>query len=165
MRISRLSTLAAAVLAATLLAGCHSGPDRVAYVSALNGEQQVPPVKTDAYGTARFDLMNDGKTLHYVIRVYDLNDVNMAHLHLAQAGSKGKPIAWLYPTAPPPKVKAGVTNGQLAEGRLTAGDLVGPMKGKSIADLVDEMRHGNVYVNVHTKEHMGGEIRGQLFAE
>jgi hypothetical protein len=36
------------------------------------------------------------------------------------------------------------------------------MKGKTLDDLLEQMRAGNTYVNVHTKAHPGGEIRGQI---
>jgi hypothetical protein len=36
------------------------------------------------------------------------------------------------------------------------------MKGKTISDLVQEIKSGDVYVNVHTVQHPAGEIRGQI---
>jgi hypothetical protein len=36
------------------------------------------------------------------------------------------------------------------------------LQGKTIADLVADIKAGNAYVNVHTTEHPGGEIRGQI---
>jgi hypothetical protein len=35
-------------------------------------------------------------------------------------------------------------------------------KGKTIADLVQEIKNGDAYVNVHTVQHPAGEIRGQI---
>jgi crotonobetainyl-CoA:carnitine CoA-transferase CaiB-like acyl-CoA transferase len=70
-------------------------------------------------------------------------------------------------------VAGGRVNGRLATGTITAADLVGPLAGQSIADLVDEMLAGNTYVNVHTDDGVappntgpgdfpGGEIREQV---
>jgi len=39
---------------------------------------------------------------------------------------------------------------------------MGPFTGKTIADLVAEIQAGKAYVNVHTKEHPDGEIRGTI---
>ena len=61
----------------------------------------------------------------------------------------------------------------LAEGSFDAGDLYGPMSGSALSDLVEEIRGGNSYVNVHTYDgadppysgpgdYRVGEIRGQL---
>ncbi len=54
----------------------------------------------------------------------------------------------------------GRKNGILASGTITAADLTGPMAGKTIADLITELRSGNSYVNVHTDDGAGGANRG-----
>ena len=64
-------------------------------------------------------------------------------------------------------------DGVLAEGTITAADLVGPLAGHPLSDLIDAIQAGNAYVNVHTNDGVaptntgpgdfpGGEIRGQL---
>ena len=61
----------------------------------------------------------------------------------------------------------------LAEGSFDAGDFIGPMTGSPMSDLLEEIRAGNTYVNVHTNDGVDppnsgpgdyrlGEIRGQL---
>ena len=50
----------------------------------------------------------------------------------------------------------------LAEGTITAGDLTGPLLGSALADLIEQIREGNTYVNVHTEANRLGEIRGQI---
>lgn len=86
----------------------------------------------------------------------------MAHIHIAPAGQEGPVAVWLYPSHPPAAMKNGEFTGVLARGSITAADLQGPLKGKTIADLVDDIKAGNAYVNVHTKANPGGEIRGQI---
>jgi hypothetical protein len=54
------------------------------------------------------------------------------------------------------------SNGTLAEGTFTAANLVGPLAGATLADLLAEMEAGNSYVNVHTLAFPPGEIRGQV---
>ena len=53
-------------------------------------------------------------------------------------------------------------NGKLIEGNDSAPDLIGPLKGKTVNDLVQAMNNGSIYVNVHTTQNPGGEIRGQI---
>ncbi|HVC00468.1 MAG TPA: CHRD domain-containing protein, partial [Candidatus Dormibacteraeota bacterium] len=89
------------------------------------------------------------------------DEVTMAHIHMAAAGKNGPVAVWLYPTKSYP-VKTGKFSGLLARGTITAAQLGGPLKGQTIADLVKEIRDGDAYVNVHTKAHPGGEIRGQI---
>jgi hypothetical protein len=71
-------------------------------------------------------------------------------------------VAFLYPDAPPAQLIPGRSNGVLAEGVITADDLIGPLAGQSLDDLLDQIRAGNVYVNVHTTQFPGGEVRGQI---
>ena len=47
-------------------------------------------------------------------------------------------------------------------GNISDSSLVGPMKGKTVADLISAMSNGDTYTNVHTQEHQKGEIRGQI---
>ncbi|MBS4032130.1 MAG: CHRD domain-containing protein [Clostridiales bacterium] len=36
------------------------------------------------------------------------------------------------------------------------------MEGQPFSELLNQMQAGNTYVNVHTKRHPAGEIRGQI---
>lgn len=130
------------------------------FTAPLSGDQEVPPVDTDATGLAQFQYKND--VLTYKLIVANIDDVRMSHIHLAPAGSNGGVVVWLYPDGPPPQLIPGTTQGILAEGTITADDLVGELAGQTLEDLLAEMAAGNAYVNVHTVAHGGGEIRGQI---
>lgn len=127
----------------------------------LEGGQEVPAVDTHARGLAKFQLRSDG--LHYRLIVANIEDVLMAHIHLAPAGQNGPVVVWLYPAGPPPVLIPGRFNGVLATGVIADGDLVGPLAGMTLDDLVAEINAGNAYVNVHTVANPGGEIRGQIW--
>jgi hypothetical protein len=64
-------------------------------------------------------------------------------------------------------------DGVLATGTITAANLVGPLAGHPLSDLLSSMQAGNTYVNVHTNDGVappntgpgdfpGGEIRAQI---
>jgi hypothetical protein len=52
--------------------------------------------------------------------------------------------------------------GLAIRGNITDSKLTGPLKGKTIADLLSAMKSGDTYVNVHTDKNPKGEIRGQI---
>jgi hypothetical protein len=130
--------------------------------AALSGKNQSPPIDTFAHGTASFTLSKSGKSLSYRLYIADIDNVSMAHIHIAAAGTEGPIAVWLYPSHPPAQVKKGKFTGVLATGTITASRLQGPLKGKTISDLVQEIKSGDAYVNVHTTAHPAGEIRGQI---
>lgn len=133
------------------------------FTAQLTGAQEVPPVKTAATGDATFKLSQDGKSIRYEVKVNHIIDITMAHIHLGQAGENGPVAVWLYPvTGPPPALKPGSFTGILTDGTITAKNLVGPLKGKSLQALVKDMEAAKAYVNVHTKAYPEGEIRGEL---
>lgn len=129
------------------------------YAAMLVGANEVPPVETDARGHAIIHT-GDPDELSYRITVTDLERPAAAHIHLGKPGENGPVVALLY-SAPRGDVKI---VGVLAQGVITKDDLVGPMQGKSLSALVDEIKAGNTYVNVHTESRPDGEIRGQITA-
>ena len=100
--------------------------------------------------------------LHYTLIASNIENVLQSHIHLAPAGVNGPVVVWLYPSSPPAVLIPGRFSGVLAEGTITADDLVGPLAGQPLSSLIDEITAGNAYVNVHTSQYPGGEIRGQI---
>jgi hypothetical protein len=128
------------------------------FKAKLTGKEQVPMVKTAAKGEATFKVSKDGKEIMYKLIVKNIVDVTAAHIHEGSMGKNGGPVANLFIG---PK-KEGKFSGTLAEGTITEKDLIGSLSGKSISDLIDMIKTGNAYVNVHTDNHPDGEIRGQI---
>jgi hypothetical protein len=71
-------------------------------------------------------------------------------------------VAWLYPSGPPAQLIPGRSNGVLAEGVITADNLVNALAGQPLEALLEAIRAGNAYVNVHTSQFPPGEVRGQI---
>jgi CHRD domain len=141
----------------------------------LQGRFEVPIRDTNAQGQAIFTISDDGSSVDYTVIASNINNVFMSHIHLGPPTDNGPIVVWLYPsTAPAPgPLGAGRHDGVLAEGTFTAANLVGPLAGHPLSDLIAAIQAGNAYVNVHTNDGVdgintgpgdfpGGEIRGQL---
>jgi hypothetical protein len=134
---SRVATLA---LAALLLSACSSinlkGPGEV----KLTGDQEVPPVTTEATGVSSITISSDGSVAGTVTTTSLIG--TMAHIHIAPAGANGPVIVPLTHTS----------------------DTVWsvPPGAKLTAEQLAAWRSGGLYVNVHSDAHKGGEIRAQL---
>jgi hypothetical protein len=176
-KLRRLIFVLAAVLSLTATATVLA--DSLKFKTKLAGANEVPPIgvviDTRAKGQAEFKLSKDGTELRYKLKVSKIENAFMAHIHMGPAGANGPIVVWLFPgTAPVPgPLGAGRQNGKLAEGTITAANLVGPLAGQPLSALIDAIQAGNAYVNVHTNDGVaptntgpgdfpGGEIRGQL---
>ena len=117
------------------------------FTAKLAGKDEVPPVNTQATGIAQFQLSSNGKDMNYDLSAMNLNGFMMAHIHQGKARENGQPL-----TAPL----------SIGKGKITSSYLQGPLAGKQISDLVNIMKNGQAYVNVHTDKNQNGEIRGQI---
>ena len=140
------------------------------YTAPLSGGEEAPPRTTGAGGEATFQVSDDGQSLTYTVTVRDITNVTMGHIHAGAAGTNGDIILPLVANVPP---GSGPRSGVIGQGTATAAQLVGPLQGKTMADLVAMMDAGNTYVNIHTGSGTSpatlqpgdippGEIRGQI---
>jgi hypothetical protein len=171
--MSRRLSLSLAVLALLAFAVAPAAGVSAAsqtFRAHLTGDQEVPPRETLAQGQANFFLSNDGTELRFRLNVANIENVVAAHIHLAPPGVNGGVVAFLFGSVAP---GGGRFDGVLAEGTITANDLINALAGHPLADLIEELEAGNAYVNVHTNDGVapidtgagdfpGGEIRGQI---
>jgi hypothetical protein len=134
-RISNFSALAAAAL----LLAAGSG---LAWAEELklSGAQEVPPVTTSAAGTGNITVAADGAVSGSVTTTGVAG--TMAHIHVAAMGKNGPVII------PLTKTGDGVWS-------VPPGAKLNPEQMKSY-------QAGELYVNVHSDAHKGGEVRAQL---
>lgn len=122
----------------------------VAYRARLDGAGERPdPVATPARGGGAFQLVTN--RLGFTIEYAGLKSpAIMAHLH-GPAGPEqtGDVLVDLAPFHAGPLAAAGVFTGSVT------------LDAAQLAALVD----GLIYVNIHTTNHPGGEIRGQVLAD
>jgi hypothetical protein len=145
----------------------------------LSPDEEVMPVgvinNSNARGNAIFELNAEGTELHYRLIVANIENVFMAHIHLAPAGVNGPIVVWLYPSTAsvPGPMGQGRVQGPIAKGVITSANFIGPLAGQPLSALVDALKAGGAYVNVHTNDGTaptntgpgdfpGGEIRGQI---
>lgn len=136
------------------------GPASFNFHAPLSGDTEVPPVETQASGVASLALSDSQTELEFTLVTHGLEDTTMAHIHVGAPGVNGPPVVFLFG----PEADGVTRDGILAEGTITEDDLMTVMDvfDGSMQSLVDTLRRGDAYVNVHTVENPPGEIRGQV---
>ncbi len=153
-----LKSILIAAFAVALTTSLGMAAARLDFRAGLTGKNEVPVVTTKAKGEADFMMSKDGKELTYILKLKNIEGVTAAHIHAGKKGEDGEAIAGLF--AGPEKT--GKFSGVLAKGTITDKDLVGPLAGKTIDDLVKMIKDGDAYVNVHTARVPNGELRGEI---
>jgi CHRD domain len=168
--LRRVATIGAVLLSALAFPALAEPPAAKNFVAHLTGAEEVPQNNCPGQGQAVFKLNADGTELSYRVIASNIDNVVQSHIHLAPAGSNGSIVLFLYGLVPS---GGGSQNGVLNTGTATAADLIGPLSGHPLSDLVTNLRAGGAYVNVHTNDGVsptntgcgdipGGEIRGQI---
>lgn len=135
-------------------------PTRIdaAFKTELSGANEVPPVTSAASGEAKFIVNAD--SIDFELEIDDATDLlgaNGAHIHCAPAGENGPVVVFLAAAVP------GGFDGHIeVKATVTEANIVDDECGATLDELVESMRDDNTYVNVHSPEHPGGEIRGQI---
>ncbi|HUH59035.1 MAG TPA: CHRD domain-containing protein [Candidimonas sp.] len=106
----------------------------------LDGAQEVPPVSTSAKGEGMITV-NDDKSLSGSVTTTGV-DATMAHIHHGAPGKNG-PIIVPFE-------------------KKSDGEWAVPANSSFTDEQYKAYQAGELYVNVHSAEHKGGEIRGQL---
>ncbi len=125
-------------------------------VANLTGQEEVPPVDTQATGMAEFTpVMPSNETVDFNVNATNIQGVTQGHIHSGALGENGEVVVTLFNFT-------SAQNEVSENGTIAASNLEGPMQGKTIADLISAMRNGSTYVNVHTEQNPNGEVRWQL---
>jgi hypothetical protein len=105
----------------------------------LSGDQEVPAVKSSSAGSGSITINDDGSVSGSVTATGFTPTA--AHIHEGKAGANGKVIV--------PFTKEGDTFSAPAGAKLTP-------------DQMKAFKDGDLYVNIHSAAHPGGEVRAQL---
>jgi len=131
------------------------------FTAALHGGNEVPGVLTGAVGTGTATLDLAAKTVTYRIDVYNMPvGTTASHFHVGAPGVAG-PVVVNFTVA------AGISNDFSISGTASATDLIarGAQGINSWEDFLQALMLGNVYMNVHSTNNPGGEIRGQVLVK
>jgi hypothetical protein len=151
MRASRMFTAlgligAAGVACKDNVTGIPAGLE--VYTATLNGANEAPtPVTTTATGTAIITVLGNQVTWKVDITTA-IDSIILGHIHRHAADSVAGNVQVNFNPA---------ATGMGFTGTATVGSQA------NVADsILALMRAGRGYVNIHTKKHTGGEIRGTL---
>ena len=176
----------------------HAGEAHNASVH-LSGDQEVftpatpgapTPADSHAQGQAIMQIAPNGDSFDYKLIVSNIDNVVQAHIHCAPAGVNGPIVVWFYPSKTATGALTGPTgrqDGVLIEDTIAPANVrtftanaannaacpVATPGAPTFAEILDKMRSGNAYVNVHTNDGVaptnsgpgdfpGGEVRGQF---
>jgi hypothetical protein len=121
-------------------------------------ETPAPGLNTGAFGYATVDVDLDDREVVVNLEVFNLPTGSTAgHIH---AGAKGTPGPVILDFSFP----AGRTGDMTLELRLgqAAFRSRGDIGVATLDDAIQAIVGGNAYVNIHTSQYPGGEIRGQI---
>ena len=140
--------------------------------SILTGDQQTPPVTTDAIGIVGLKFQDDRTSLVYSVHTEHIGKVTAVYLYQIDKEQNGTIVLDLL-HSPRELIKGvdkvvdktpeGKTKGTVSMGGATSDELQGRLKGKSLSNLHELIINGTVYVSIHTKDFPNGEIRGNSF--
>jgi CHRD domain len=132
-----IQATAAAVALSLAVIGAANAKD---IAVSLTGDQEVPAVTTTAKGMGKISI-GDDKAVSGSVTTTGVTGT-AAHIHEAAAGKNGPPI---------------ITLEKRGDSEWTV-----PAGTKLTDAQYESFKAGNLYVNVHSAEHKGGEIRTQI---
>jgi len=161
-RMTKFLGLCTGALVFFLMLSTQAAAQTMTLTAKLSGGEETPAIlNTGAVGTAEVSVDATSRELAVTLKVFNLPTAATAgHIHIGPKGIGG-PTVFNFPAS-----LVGRTGDFTMVFRL--GDLAGvftprPAIGIStIDDAIQSIVGGNSYVNVHTTQNPGGEIRGQL---
>lgn len=175
--------LAAVIPAFALIAGsviAHDGEGRKnnRFRAELKPTEEVPAVSSVASGRFKMTIDEENQTITYEVSYDGLEgNVSQSHIHIGQRSVNGGISIFLcgnpptVPAATVPQPPACPPSPATVTGVLTPDMVVGP-NAQGVApfgpgvnefqELIDAIRDGVAYANVHSSKFGGGEVRGQI---
>jgi hypothetical protein len=138
----------------------------------LIGYQENPDLSSVATGSFKVTIDDDAKTLTYELSYSGLEGtVQQSHIHFGKRAVNGGVTVFLCsnlgngPAGTPACPQSGTVSRTVMATEIlppTVGTTVQGIEAGNFEELVDAMRAGHTYANVHTTKWPGGEIRAQI---
>jgi CHRD domain-containing protein len=171
---SRRTTVAAALpllFAMPMALSADEGAERVR--AHLVGYEEVPTLSSNGSASFSAKIAEDEQSFDWVLTYTGLANVTQAHIHFAARAISGPIVIWLCSNLGngPPGTQACpasvgtakvTVTGTARPADVTAGALALGIPAGDLARMLDAIRAGAAYANVHTVARPGGEIRGQI---
>lgn len=136
----KVRSIAIGVACVALLAAAPVKAETVKLKANLSAAEEVPPTKSSGTGSVNATFDTASKKLTWDGSYSGLTGpATAAHFHAGEKGKNGGVAIPIAPATSPLKGEATLNDQQAAD-----------------------LMAGKLYVNVHTAENKGGEIRGQL---
>jgi hypothetical protein len=130
--------------------------------------EEVPALSTPGSGEFMATINADGTEINYALRYSNLQGkVTQSHLHIGQFSVNGGIMIFLCSNLGngPAGTQACPASGTIT-GTIHAANVIGPtaqgIAPGELNEVVQAIRSGVVYANVHSDLFPGGEIRGQV---
>jgi len=145
-------------------------PDHADLLTArLISFNQVPAVLARSHGSFRARINEDG-TISFSLSYADMSSpVVQAHIHFGASKTNGGIMVFLCGVKKPACPASGTVTGTLTAEDVSVLPVGNPdsvipqgINPGDLAGLLEAVRSGNSYVNVHTTKFPSGEIRGQV---
>lgn len=145
--------------ALALVLATQASAQVVTLTTTMNGGEETPVINTGMVGNAEVSVDVANREVTVTLNVFNVPTATSAgHIHVGAAGIAG-PVVLNFPPA-----LVGRTGDFAMTFRLGERDFVArPAQGiNTLDDMIQAIVNGNSYVNIHTTQNPGGEIRGQL---
>ena len=148
------------------------------------------PADSNAQGQAIIQIARNGDSFDYKLIVSNIENIVQAHIHCAPAGVNGPIVVWLHPGKTATGALTGPTgrhDGVLIQDTIEPSNVrtfavnaantsacpAATPGAPTFAEVLEKIRSGGAYVNVHTNDGVaptnsgpgdfpGGEVRGQF---
>jgi hypothetical protein len=138
--------------------------------ASLVGYNEVPSVSSVARGQFVANVNPDGVSFNYQLTFSGLQaPVTQSHIHFSQMHVNGAIVVWLCGTATNPGPagtqtcpQSGTITGLVTAANVQGAPATQQLAAGEIVEVINAMRAGAAYANIHTAVSPGGEVRGQI---
>ena len=154
MKFLGLCTGALALVLAT-----QASAQTITLTTTMNGGEETPVLNTGMVGTAEVSVDVTNREILVNLSVFNTPTPTTAgHIHIGPSGIAG-PVVVNFPPGLVGRTGDFAMSFRLGERDFVARPAIGI---NTFDDAIQAIVTGNSYVNIHTTQNPGGEIRGQL---